>query len=70
MQHTTAEQTFYIFGLGNPGDTYEHTRHNVGRMLVAEYAAACGARWEKDRHAGALVAKGTVRGTPVVFVLP
>jgi len=25
-----------IFGLGNPGDKYKKTRHNIGRMIVEE----------------------------------
>ena len=67
---THPEKMLYVFGLGNPGKEYEHTRHNIGRALVSEYAAVCGAPWEKDRNAQALVARGSVRGTLVTFVLP
>ena len=38
-----------IAGLGNPGDRYASTRHNLGRMVVAELASRAGARLRKVR---------------------
>ena len=38
-----------LLGLGNPGDEYAATRHNVGQMVVDELAAGYKARWSKDK---------------------
>lgn len=38
-----------IAGLGNPGERYASTRHNLGRMVVVELATRAGARLRKVR---------------------
>ena len=43
---------YVIVGLGNPGDKYAHTRHNVGFDVVTLLADRLGARFDKLKCAG------------------
>jgi PTH1 family peptidyl-tRNA hydrolase len=46
-----------IAGLGNPGQEYAATRHNIGFMVVDQLAAQFGSAWEKSTKWDALSAK-------------
>ena len=58
-----------IFGLGNPGEDYEHTRHNVGWWLIDHLADVWHFDgWKKDGESH--VATGTVNGIKARLVKP
>lgn len=44
---------FLVVGLGNPGEKYIHSRHNVGFLLLEEFVSS----WEFDKYADAKVSK-------------
>lgn len=60
-----AADAWLVLGLGNPGDRYRATRHNVGHMVVDELASRVGAAFKRHPRATALVAEGrTAPGGP------
>ena len=46
-----------VAGLGNPGDRYERTRHNIGKLVVEELARSEDARLKKVRFLPAELAE-------------
>ncbi|MCL5782076.1 MAG: aminoacyl-tRNA hydrolase [Patescibacteria group bacterium] len=62
---------YTIVGLGNPGEEYDNSRHNTGRIVVEGIADSIDAPFMEDKKANALVAKGKIgRKGAVVLVLP
>jgi PTH1 family peptidyl-tRNA hydrolase len=51
-----------VAGLGNPGDRYARTRHNLGAMVVDQLARDGGERFRKARFVPVEVAKTTIGG--------
>lgn len=58
-----------VVGLGNPGDEYARTRHNVGREVVELLARRHGARLRKGKER-ALVDEVKVEGRRVALAIP
>ncbi len=60
---------FVIAGLGNPGNKYERTRHNVGFRVIDRLAAKYGIRMDQKKHR-AVCGTGLVEGYKVLLIKP
>lgn len=59
---------YLIVGLGNPGDEYAGTRHNIGYMVLDAFAKASNIVFE-DRRYGYL-AETSIKGRKVLLLKP
>jgi peptidyl-tRNA hydrolase, PTH1 family len=58
-----------IVGLGNPGEEYELTPHNLGFLAVDRIADQCGVE-VKNRRCRALTARAVIGSEPVLLAKP
>ena len=63
-------KTQLIVGLGNPGQEYEYTRHNLGFMVARRLAQRLNWPLRSDRLTQGLTAKGELEGNEIHLLLP
>lgn len=59
-----------VIGLGNPGDRYTNTRHNVGVVALDELVARHDGRFSRDKRTDALVAELRIGAKRVTAAFP
>lgn len=59
-----------IVGLGNPGKTYDKTRHNIGFEAVEKLAKKHGLEFRKQLKFKGWVAEGQIGEDPVMLLMP
>lgn len=63
--------TWILAGLGNPGDEYEGTRHNTGRMALDFFSKKEKfGEWKDDKKAKARINRGVIGKNLAVLVEP
>lgn len=60
-----SKESWIVIGLGNPGQEYERTRHNIGAMVINQLAMQNGAKFSNHKSR-ANVAQFKIAGTSVV----
>jgi PTH1 family peptidyl-tRNA hydrolase len=63
-------EKFLIVGLGNPGEPYKQTRHNVGFNIVQLFAEKQGVQFKHVSHLIGDVAQAIVCDKKVLMLLP
>jgi len=63
--------SFLIVGLGNPGEEYEGSRHNVGRIVLEAFRKKFDfPEWKLKGNTNALVSSGKIKKNEVQIIMP
>ncbi|MBS0654009.1 MAG: aminoacyl-tRNA hydrolase [Verrucomicrobia bacterium] len=65
-----SETASLIVGLGNPGDAYRNTRHNIGFEVVKALAEQRGMNFRHASHLIGELAQGEIDGKKLFLLLP
>lgn len=63
------DKLYVIVGLGNPGNKYENTRHNIGFITIDAISKKYGIKVDRIKYK-ALVGEGEIGGEKVLLVKP
>lgn len=62
--------SYIIAGLGNPGDEYENTRHNTGRMILDYIQKEYGDEFEFNKKLNSHVCQAKIGKEKVILIAP
>ncbi len=64
------EKFFLVVGLGNPGTSYEKTRHNAGFSVVQSFAKKHSLSFKHSSHLIGEIAQGRLKEKKMLLLLP
>lgn len=59
-----------IIGLGNPGEQYKKTRHNLGFAVIDTLAKELETDWRFEKKFNALISKTNIKGEKFILAKP
>ena len=62
---------YVIVGLGNPGEEYENTRHNLGRIILEYFRKKYDCtEWQINKKSKGLISEGEIEKSKIILLEP